>query len=337
MRLEMRLHEKILYDTRGSAMQIYFAPMEGITGYIFRNAYEACFPKSIDKYFAPFITASCRKELSNKEIKELSSEQNQGIHLVPQLLANNVEAFESTTNRISQYGYDEININLGCPSKTVVTKKKGAGLLGEPGVLTSFLDGVFSYGEKKGIRISIKTRIGMYETSEWDKLLALYREYPIHELIIHPRLQMQYYEGTPYRECFEAALSKCSFPVIYNGDIFDKELLGKFEKDVPGADAVMIGRGFLMHPGFGGIDDLWQFHDAVYDGYCTHMKGETNVLFKMKELFSYLQVGLRSAICDVQNNPMNDRELEKRIRQIRKSKSKQDYESIIRTLKHDCG
>lgn len=318
-------------------MQKYFAPMEGITGYICRNAYEACFPKSINKYFAPFITASRRKELSNKEIKDLCPEKNEKLRLVPQLLANDVEAFERTTERIMAYGYDEINLNLGCPSKTVVTKKKGAGLLGDPGLLSSFLDGVFSYGEKKGVHISIKTRIGMYEPSEWDKLLALYQKYPIHELIVHPRLQTQYYEGTPHRECFETALLKCSYPVIYNGDLFDKEALGRFEADMPGVDTVMIGRGFLMHPGFGGKKELWQFHDAVYEGYCMYMQGDTNVLFKMKELFSYLQVGLQSSVGGEQDDKSHRKEIERMLKEIRKSKTKREYESAVRTLKHDCG
>ena len=305
-------------------MHIYFAPMEGITGFVCRNAYEACFPGSIQKYFAPFITASCRKALSNKEIRDLSPDLNRGIHLVPQLLANDAAAFAQTAERICAYGYDEINLNLGCPSRTVVTKKKGAGLLAYPKLLEAFLDGVYTYGEKKGIRISIKTRIGMYEPEEWNGLLSIYQKFPVSELIVHPRLQTEYYDGGPHRESFELALSRSRCPVIYNGDLFDAQALAQFAADFPQQETVMIGRGFLMHPGFADRQMLWRFHDAVYAGYCEQMQGDTNVLFKMKELLSYLQVGIRED---------NAGTVGKQLKEIRKAKTKAAYESAIQILK----
>ena len=321
-------------------MQIYFAPMEGITGFVCRNAYEACFPGSIRKYFAPFITASSRKALSNKEIRDLSPENNTGIHLVPQLLANDVDAFVQTAERICAYGYDEINLNLGCPSKTVVTKKKGAGLLAYPKLLEEFLDGIYTYGEKNGNCISIKTRIGMYEPEEWDRLLALYEKFPVSELIVHPRLQTEYYEGKPHTECFERALSKSCCPVIYNGDLFDKNALTQFAADFPQQETVMIGRGFLMHPGFSDRQMLWRFHDAVYAGYCEQMQGDTNVLFKMKELLSYLQVGImENRVCEGNAGGLSgeadqgNRQIAKQLKEIRKCKTKREYERAIRMLR----
>ena len=108
---------------------------------------------------------------------------------------------------LQQFGYRELNLNLGCPSATVVTKKRGAGLLAEPELLKAFLTECYDWAEGKGIRLSIKTRIGMAEEAEWEKLLSLYEAFPVSELIIHPRLREDYYQGRIREEAFAQAYS----------------------------------------------------------------------------------------------------------------------------------
>mgnify|MGYP002238303325 FL=1 len=109
-------------------------------------------------------------------------EHNQGMYAVPQILTNNVEDFLCTAKKIGDYGYKEVNLNLGCPSRTVVTKGRGAGFLDEPQKLDRFLDAVF---EKCNLEISIKTRIGMEDPEEFETILPIYNKYPLKELIIH--------------------------------------------------------------------------------------------------------------------------------------------------------
>lgn len=186
-------------------MNIYFAPLEGITGFVLRNAYESCFPGTIDRYFAPFIAASCRKKLAARDLRDVLPENNTGICLIPQLLANKGEDFISTAQMLQQFGYRELNLNLGCPSATVVTKKRGAGLLAEPELLKAFLTECYDWAEGKDVKISIKTRIGMEEETEWEKLLSLYKAFPVSELIIHPRLREDYYQGRIREELFAQA------------------------------------------------------------------------------------------------------------------------------------
>ena len=113
-------------------LNVYFAPMEGITGHLFRNAYEAVFPNTAIKYFSPFIASGVKKGVAGKDLRELSPENNKSYRLIPQLLTNDPTDFKQTAAALSALGYDEINLNLGCPSKTVVSKTRGAGLLADP-------------------------------------------------------------------------------------------------------------------------------------------------------------------------------------------------------------
>ncbi len=312
-------------------MKLYFAPMEGITGLVCRNAYEACFSGSIEKYFAPFITATTQKAISAKELKDILPQQNEGICLVPQILANRAEDFIKTAEAIVNLGYEEINLNLGCPSKTVVTKKKGAGFLQYPDLLDEFLYQVCDWTEKKQIRFSVKTRLGMYEEEEFWELLDLYNKYKLCELIVHPRTQMDYYIHPVHEEVFERVEALSTNPLCYNGDLYDEERLQKFAEGNPDRKVAMIGRGLLMHPGMRmykrepavARDDLWRFHDSVYEGYCKHIQGDKNMLFKMKELWSYL--------CE--SFDPEETVVKKSLKQIRKSQHKSDYESAVRQLK----
>ena len=102
-------------------MKYYLAPLEGVTTYVYRNAYHKYF-RQMDKYFTPFIVPHKEKKFSTRELKELSPEHNEGLKVIPQLLTNNVDDFLKTAKDIKALGYDEINLNFGCPSKTVVTK-----------------------------------------------------------------------------------------------------------------------------------------------------------------------------------------------------------------------
>ena len=160
-------------------MQFYLAPMEGLTGYVYRSAYHKYFPAA-DRYFTPFIT---NKKMSSRERNDILPEHNEGMTVLPQILTNQAEDFLSLTKELKEYGYDTVNLNLGCPSGTVTAKGKGAGFLTHPDELDRFFDEVFAKCEG----ISVKTRLGVHEASEFDKLLEIYNRYPITELTIHPR------------------------------------------------------------------------------------------------------------------------------------------------------
>ena len=84
-----------------------------------------------------------------------------------------------TARKMMDFGYREVNLNLGCPSGTVVAKGKGSGFLSFPEKLDAFLDEIYSGLADTGLDISVKTRIGRYEQDEFYELLDIYNKYPI--------------------------------------------------------------------------------------------------------------------------------------------------------------
>jgi tRNA-dihydrouridine synthase len=274
-------------------MNFYFAPMEGLTGYVYRNAHHILF-NNINKYFSPFIVANQSEGFKTRELNDILPENNQGIVLVPQLLTNNAKDFIHTSKKIKLLGYNEINLNLGCPSGTVVSKYRGSGFLSKREELDGFLDEIFSQSITK---ISVKTRIGKDQPEEFYELIKIFNKYPIEELIIHPRIQKDFYKNKPNLNIFKDALILSKNPICYNGDIFTVKDYEEFSSNFPSVDTLMIGRGLLTNPGL--IIDminniqleknsLKDFHDKIYEDYKRILFGEKNVLFKMKELWSYM-------------------------------------------------
>lgn len=305
-------------------MKFYFAPMEGLTGYIYRNAHRDFFPEGIEKYFSPFIFASQNDSLKAREIRDILPENNRGIVLIPQLLTNNADDFIYTAKKLKNLGYSEINLNLGCPSGTVVSKGRGSGFLAKKAELDAFLDRVFS---QQSTKISIKTRIGKDRPEEFEDLIEIFNKYPLEELIIHPRVQRDYYRNTPNMEVFSAALRHSRNPVCYNGDLFSRAAIDAFCREHPIVERVMLGRGLLMNPALvqthlsGAAPDkgyLRRFHDRVYDDYKGVLHGDVNVLYKMKELWNYMILSF------------NDNA--KYLKRIKKSQNLRDYDEIVSAL-----
>lgn len=274
-------------------MNLYLAPLEGITGHIYRNALHQCFD-GFDKYFILFISPNQKGHFSTREKKDVMPEHNQGMYAVPQILTNNVEDFLCTAQKLGDYGYKEVNLNLGCPSRTVVTKGRGAGFLDEPQKLDRFLDAVF---EKCNLEISIKTRIGMEDPEEFETILPIYNKYPLKELIIHPRVQKEFYKNTPKLDTYAWAVEHSEHPLCYNGDICSVEDMEQLKIRFPQTDTVMMGRGVLADPALGRklkggsaatIEELKKFHDVLYAAYCEEMSGDRTILYKMKEMWFYL-------------------------------------------------
>ena len=274
-------------------MKYYLAPMEGITGHIYRNAYEKYF-HNIDKYFTPFIVPNESLSLKTKELRDMLPENNEGLNIVPQILTNNAEGFVLTANKLKQLGYEEINLNLGCPAGTVVSKKRGSGFLAYPEELDRFLDEIYKINDMK---ISIKTRLGKERADEFYKLIQIYNKYPLEELIIHPRTREDFYGNTPNLEIFKESLKLSKHSICYNGDIFTVDNYNKIVKEFPQVDKIMLGRGILANPGL--IDEikenkfitkeiLKQFHDEIFENYTILLKEDKNAMYRMKELWGYM-------------------------------------------------
>lgn len=286
-------------------MKYYFAPMEGITGYIYRNAVWRHFPY-VDQFYAPFIQPNPKRVFVPKEERDILPEHNVGIPLVPQVLTCSADGFIRAGKALEAFGYTEVNLNLGCPSGTVVSKGKGAGMLADSERLRDFFEEIFSADWKA--RITVKTRLGVTKEDDFLELMEVFLQFPISELIIHPRYRTDFYKGKPRMETFRQALQmngdgnrdipKNKISICYNGNIFTKQDYDRLltECHYEGLTGVMLGRGLLANPALvreiqGGLpltkEELRSFHDDIFEHYQAVNFGEKNILFKMKELWNY--------------------------------------------------
>ena len=307
-------------------VKYYMAPLESVTTWIYRQAHAKIYGR-LDKCFIPFLEPHEKRDFKTRELQEILPEHNENIYAVPQILTNRSEGFIKLAKALKDWGYEEVNLNLGCPSKTVVTKGKGSGFLAKPEELERFLTEIFDAlsGE---VKISVKTRIGKEDPEEFPVLLKLFNKYPMEELIIHPRVQKDGYGNVPRLELYELAEKQSVNPLCYNGDLYTREQIRNFAERFPGTERLMFGRGFLRDPGLlynEGKDSkdifekFWAFHDLVYEGYQERNMGDRNVLFKMKELWSY-QVYQFS-------------EPERLFKTFKKVQDCNEYEQMIRNLR----
>ena len=264
-------------------MRYYFAPMEGITDAPYRKVHHSFFP-GLDAYYMPFISPTMHRTLTNRESRDLPMADSVGFRAVPQILTKVPEDFLWAAEVCAQRGYDEVNLNVGCPSGTVVSKGKGAGMLADLGKLDELLDKVF---EKAPLPVSVKTRLGMTETEEFPKLLDVFNQYPIKELIIHPRVRKQFYKGGVDMEMFRYALNHSKNPICYNGNLRTLSEVRAFEAEFPQVEAVMIGRGLvgnpaMFHPEADAVT-IRAFHDALLETYIETFGSARNAIFRLKE------------------------------------------------------
>ena len=320
-------------------MHYYFAPMEGVTGAVYRRTHHEFF-SGVDKYFMPFITPTTNEKLTPRQKRDVLPEYNEGVPAVPQLLTKSAADCIWAVNALHDLGYPEVNLNLGCPSGTVTAKGKGAGFLAHPDELDRFFDEVFAKCEG----ISVKTRLGVHEASEFDKLLEIYNRYPITELTIHPRVRQDFYKGKVREEDFAAALPRCSMPVCYNGDLITDAMLWKVMQNKEGltvdADHVVaITNGGGIRAAIKPIADpslvarltggkaadaktLETFHDTLFMRYCEAFGDSRIAMLRMKEIWFY-HLNL------FENS-------EKTGKAIKKAKNAAEFQSAAAAVFRDC-
>ena len=320
-------------------MKYTLAPMEGITGYVYRNAYANSFT-AMDAYVTPFVSPNQNRLFSPKELREVEIEHNKNLHVIVQILTNQAKLFVETAKALEQMGYDEVNVNLGCPSATVVTKRKGAGQLKDLDLLDCFLEEIY---QTCPLKVSIKTRIGVMEPTEFEDLFAIYEKYPISCLTIHPRTREEFYQAETHDDWFSYAMEErrkkgLSMEIAYNGNIYTPMDAIRKKQKWEDLDGIMLGRGIITNPFLleqikaveDGCTDLEQIHQMfdrerlqqflkdVLDGYLEILKDDVTTLFRLKELWSYLANSFEG--------------IEKPLKALRKSVKISEYEKCAKEI-----
>ena len=270
-------------------MRYYFAPMEGLTDSIYRRLHHKYFP-GIHRYYMPFLSPTIHRTLTHKEDRELPMADSVDFTAVPQILTKVPEDFLWAAQVCQDRGYTEVNLNIGCPSGTVVSKGKGSGMLRDPAALDAFLDQAFSGSP---LPVSVKTRLGLETPEEFPALMEVFNQYPIPELTIHPRVRKDFYKEPVREDWFAYAYNESKNPLCYNGNILTPADVQEVQQRYPRVEAVMVGRALIGDPGMlcehsTSAETLKAFHDELMEEYIRAFGTARNAMFRMKENWGFL-------------------------------------------------
>jgi tRNA-dihydrouridine synthase len=276
----------------------------------------------IDRYYMPFLSPTIHRSLTRKEDRELPMADSVSFVAVPQILTKVPEDFLWAAQVCRDRGYEEVNLNIGCPSGTVVAKGKGAGMLADPDGLDRFLEAVF---RDAPVPISVKTRVGIHNDEEFPRLLDVLNRYPIRELTVHPRVRKDFYNTSIRDDAFRYAATHSVNPLCYNGDLCCREDIAAIEKNYPQIRCVMIGRGLIGDPGMltpGGttISALEAFHNDLLEQYTETFGSARNAMFRLKENWRHMACRFDGG--------------EKLFKRLRKTTDLQDFRSVTAEIFH---
>lgn len=298
-----------------------FAPLEGVTDCVYRRLHHRYFG-GVDRYFMPFFSPTIHRTLTPREERELPLAEREPFSAVPQVLTKNAQDFLWAAQVCHDRGYGQIDLNLGCPSGTVVAKGKGAGMLADPDALDCFFDTVF---RSSPIPISVKTRLGLTEPEEFEHLMQVFNRYPICELTVHPRVRKDFYAVPVCGEWFAYAVEMSRNPVCYNGNLTSKDDITAFCAQYPCVQSLMLGRGLIGDPGMltpegTSAEKLEAFLDELFASYIESFGSVRNAMFRMKENWRYL-------LCHFDGS-------EKLAKRLRKTTDASEYRQIVAQILH---
>lgn len=277
-------------------MKIYSAPLQGYTEAVWRNLHSSVFG-GVDTYYTPFLRYE-RNEIRSKDIRDVERKNNQVSSLVPQIIASSPEEMQPLLQLIRAEGYDRVDINMGCSFILQAKRKRGAGILPYPDMVSALMQEV---SKNNDIKFSVKMRLGWESKDEWRELIPILNDAPLCSVTMHSRIGVEQYKKSVDVETFAEFYNECKHPVIYNGDILTLSDIKQIEEHFPNVEGVMLGRGLLANPTLAveykeGREFTNQekatliriMHDKMYEQLSPRLLGNTQFLSKMKPYWEYL-------------------------------------------------
>ncbi|WP_321334721.1 tRNA-dihydrouridine synthase family protein [uncultured Bacteroides sp.] len=275
---------------------IHFAPLQGFTDAPYRNAHEAVFG-GIATYYTPFVRVE-KGDFRTRERRDIEPENNTVRHIIPQLIAATPDEMRKVIALFQQKGYQEADLNLGCPFPILARRHKGSGILPYPEEVERLLQCMKEFPD---MQFSVKMRLGWEDPKECLALLPLLNNYSLKQITLHARVGKQQYKGETDRDSFETFYNECRHPLIYNGDINTLEDINEIVSRFPNISGIMIGRGLLANPALAleyqqdkklsqkeMLGKVKAFHAVLFDYYEAHLQGNDQLVNKVKTLWEYL-------------------------------------------------
>lgn len=280
-------------------MQIHFAPLQGYTDDVYRRIHNELVD-GVLCYYTPFMRIE-GGGVRAKDLRDIRPEWNQGVNVVPQVIANSRKEFDRLCAIIIENGYKRIDINMGCPFPLQTRHGRGCGLLQHPDIVTEIMGRVSELTEE-GIQFSVKLRLGLESVEECFNILPLLNNTPLSHITLHPRLASQQYKGEIHLGAFRRFANECQHPLIYNGDLTTLEDLHRIETEFPQLCGMMIGRGLLARPSLAReyaerkewtleqrIHLITRMHDRLHEHYASIIPSETQLLSKLRTFWDFME------------------------------------------------
>lgn len=282
---------------KSMSLPIHFAPLQGYTDDVYRRIHHELIG-GITTYYTPFV----RMEgggIRSKDMRDIRPEFNESVPVIPQIIVKSMKEFEYLTNVVQEKGYQEIDINMGCPFPMQAKHGRGSGLLAHTDTVQEIAKAI---SEKNNLSFSVKMRLGWENKEEWKPVLEILNDIPLRQITMHPRIGIQQYKGTTDMEAFRECYDYCKHPLIYNGDITSIEGINKIEKEFPNLAGIMIGRGLLARPSLAteyasGKEMSWlerrnqlhTMHERLMAHYETTANSEAQVHNRMRLFWEYME------------------------------------------------
>jgi len=303
------------------------SPLQGFTDFRFRNAFNQYFG-GIDTYYSPYIRLNGKFTVKPAYERDILPNNNTALEVIPQIMTNDADEFLFVANYVKQFGYKELNWNLGCPYPMVINRGLGSGLINDPQKINSILERVHAESD---ILVSMKVRMGYEKSEELLDVLPVLDKYPIKNIAIHARIGKQLYKGGVDLDSFQRCLEHTDHKVYYNGDITSVAYYNELVERFPSIDHWMIGRGLISDPFLPSmiknntnqypenrIEIFSKFHDTLFNEFEQALSGPKHITLKMLHYWEYFSTSF--------SNP------QKTLKKIKKAKTIQAYDDAVKDI-----
>ncbi len=230
-------------------MRLMLAPMEGVIDHVMRELLTSL--GGIDRCVTEFVRVTDRL-LPPRVFRRLCPELDtggataSGVPVYLQLLGGQATVLADNAARAAELGAPGIDLNFGCPAKTVNRSDGGAILLREPQRVHAIVAAVRT-SVPRHIPVTVKTRLGFEDQALFLDIVAGIEAAGATELTIHARTKRHGYRPPAYWDAIAEARELLALPIIANGEIWSIDDALRC-RAVTGCDDLMLGRGVLCRP-----------------------------------------------------------------------------------------
>jgi tRNA-dihydrouridine synthase B len=236
------------------------APMAGWTDYAMRSVLVECGAREV---WTEMINATALVRNNAKTLAMLKTVDTPGVRQVVQLFGRDPADFVKVINSGLLRGYDEINLNMGCPAPKIIKNHCGCALMKNIDDAQHLIELCRAATKQSGQALSVKMRLG------WQQNIAVeFAQMCVaagaERLIVHGRLGVDGYRGVADYHAIAQVKAAVNVPVIANGDIRDKASYEKCLAET-NADGVMVGRALCGAPWKINLDDQVPTYERIIE------------------------------------------------------------------------